>query len=108
MTPKEYKSKLEALKKQEIELAQEFINDNPLKNLEGKLVNLTTGCRHQKVLFVGADFMKGNVFGEPKEPAYFFHKLKKDGTPRKNVDFIQIRFYHGEINKIEKICPTKK
>ena len=108
MTPKEYQTKLEALKKQELELAQEFIKDNPFKELEGKLVNLTTGCRHQKVLFVGADFIKGNVYGKPKEPAYFFHKLKKDGTPRKNVDFIQIRFYDGEIHKIEKICPTKK
>lgn len=108
MTSEEYKSRLEALKKQEMELAQEFIKDNPLKELEGKLVNLTTGFRRQKVLFVGADFTQGNVYGKPAEPAYFYHKLKKDGTPRKNVDFIQIRFYDGKIHKIEKICPTKK
>lgn len=36
MTPKEYKSKLEALKKQELELTREFIEDNPFKELEGK------------------------------------------------------------------------
>lgn len=107
MTPQEYKTRFEALKKQEVDLAQEFINDNPLKSLEGKLVNLTTGCRHQKVLFVGADLLK-DEFGKPKEPAYFFHRLKKDGTPRKNADFIQIRFYDGILHKIEKICPTKK
>lgn len=36
MTPKEYQSKLEALKKQETELAQEFVKDNSFKELEGK------------------------------------------------------------------------
>ena len=108
MTPQEYQTKLDALKKQKMELAQEFINNNPLKELEGKLVNLTIGCSHQKVLFVGADFTKGDIFGEHKEPAYFYHKLKKDGTPRKNVDFIEIRFYDGKLYKIEKICRTQK
>lgn len=104
MTPQEYRTRLDALKKQEVELAEEFIKDNPFKELEGKLVNLTIGCSHQKVLFVGAGFMKDNIYDKHKEPAYFYHKLKKDGTPRKNVDFIQIRIYDGRIYKIEKIC----
>lgn len=103
MTPKEYKAKLEALKKQELELAREFIEDNPFKELEGKLVNLTTGFRHRKVLFIGADFTKAK-WGEPTEPALFYHELKKDGSPRKNARHILVRFYDEKLDKIEKIC----
>lgn len=36
MTPREYQTRLEALKKQEIELTREFIEDNPFKKLEEK------------------------------------------------------------------------
>lgn len=36
MTLEEYKTKLEALKKQELELTREFIENNPFKELEGK------------------------------------------------------------------------
>lgn len=102
MTPEEYKSRLEALKKQEFELAQEFIKDNPFKELEGKLVNLTIGCSHKKVLFVGTDFMKDH-YGNPDNLRLFYHKLNKDGTPRKNTDHISVQFYDGKLYKIEKI-----
>lgn len=102
MTPEEYQSRLKALKKQELELAQEFINDNPFKELEGKLVNLTLGFSHKKVLFVGTDFMKEH-YGNPDNLCLFYHRLNKDGTPRKNTDYISVRFYDGKLNKIEKI-----
>lgn len=98
MTPKEYQSRLEALKKQELELAQEFIKDNPLKELEGKLVNLTIGCSHQRVMFIGAYFTKDTL-----EPAYFYQYLKKDGTPRKNADYILVKLYDGKFFKFERL-----
>lgn len=98
MTPKEYQSKLEALKRQETELAQEFVKDNPFKELEGKIINLTIGCSHRRVMFIGADFTKDTF-----EPAYFYHYLKKDGTPRKNTDYIPVRLYDGKFYKFERL-----
>ena len=102
MTPEEYKSRLEVLKKQEFELTLEFIENNPFKELEGKLVNLTIGCLHKKVLFVGTDFKKDH-YGNPDDLCLFYHKLNKNGTPRKITDHIPVRFYDGKLYKIEKI-----
>ena len=99
MTPEEYQTRLDALKKQELELAQEFLKDNPFKELEGKFVNLTIGCTQQKVLYAGARIHSDR----PTEPSLFFHWLKKDGTARKNDDNIPVRFYDGKTYKIEKL-----
>lgn len=99
MTPEEYQSRLEALKKQELELAQEFVKDNPFKELEGKWINVTIGFSQKKVLYVGAGFTK-NTF----EPALFYHEMKKDGNPRKNCSYILARFYNGKTYKIKKLC----
>lgn len=107
MTPQEYRTKLDALKKQELELAEEFIKDNPFKELEGKLVNLTIGCSHQKVLFVGASLSNDN-FLKTKNLVLFYHKLNKDGRPRKNAEKLEVYYYDGKLHKIEKICRTQK
>lgn len=98
MTPKEYTEKLEALKEQETKLAQDFIKDNPFKELEGKLVKVRIGYSIQKVLFVGTGYTKDTF-----EPALIYHKLKKDGTPQKNSNNIPVRFYDGKTYKIEKM-----
>lgn len=103
MTPKEYKSKLEALKRQETELAQEFVKDNPFKDLEGKLVNITIGCSQKIVLFNGAGFAK-DFTGKPGELALFFHRLNKDGTPRKNAEKILVEYFDEKLHKIERLC----
>lgn len=103
MTPKEYQSKLEALKRQERELGQEFINDNPFKELEWKIVNLTIGCTQKKVLIIGAGFTKDYI-GVPAELALFYHRLNKDGTPRKNAEKILIEYFDEKIYKIERVC----
>ena len=98
MTPKEYTERLEALKEQETKLAQDFIKDNPFKELEGKIVKVRIGYSIQKVLFVGSGYTKDTF-----EPALIYHKLKKDGTPRIHADWISVRFYDDKNYKIEKI-----
>lgn len=95
MTPQEYQTKLDALKKQELELGREFIKNNPFEKLKGQIVNLTIGCRTEKVLF-------GKVI-TPRFPVLFYHRLKKDGTPRKKADCLPITRYDGKLYKIEKI-----
>lgn len=107
MTPKEYKSRLEALRKQERDLGREFVKNNPFKKLKGQIVNLTIGCRTEKVLFDGVVLEK-DILGKSRFPVLFYYRLKKDGTPRKKVDCIPITYYDDKIYKIEKICRSQK
>lgn len=102
MTPEEYNSKLETLRKQERELGREFVKNNPYKKLKGQIVNLTIGCRTEKVLFDGIVLEK-DVFGKSRFPVLFYYRLKKDGSPRKNVDWLPISCFDSKTYKIEKI-----
>lgn len=77
MTPKEYKSRLEALRKQEGDLGREFVKNNPFKKLKGQIVNLTIGCRTEKVLFDGVVLEK-DILGKSRFPVLFY-----DTRPRK-------------------------
>lgn len=107
MTPQEYKFRLEDLRKQERELGREFVKNNPFKKLKGQIVNLTIGRRTEKVLFDGVVLEK-DIFGKSRFPVLFYYRLKKDGTPRKNIDCLPVDGYDGIIYKIEKICRTQK
>lgn len=101
MTAEEYNSRLETLRKQERELGREFVKNNPYKKLKGQIVNITVGCRTEKVLFDRVVLEK-DILGKPRFPVVFYYRLKKDGTPRKKVDFLPIAHYDGTICKIEK------